>query len=364
MNSHVYTNGMVQLLSKVVDWANDTIKILLVDTNYSPNDAHKFVSDVSTYETTATNYSRKQLTNTTISTLSDGVAYKADPLTWSNLGGGVQLGGAIVYSESTTDADSPILAYLADSGFPTTADGTDLTMTFSSFGVIVITGLSGVLQVTAVSSVFGRTGDVVSASGDYSASQISVSPVGNIASTDVQGALSELDSEKVDNSDFTAPQYLLVTSDANLPNARVIVADAGVAVVDSGTNLSVKLANYSPTIICGEEARITDIPSAATEISIKYRVVISLRFATDIRMFSTVTATGVGNIYLEYSTNAVSWNTLTTNQIGLSVAGTAVTGWEAVPSGAKQDTVYIRLMSVNGDGVSDPRIGVTGFMLR
>jgi len=52
----------------------------------------------------------------------------------------------------------------------------------------------------AVSSVFGRTGTVVAASGDYNASQITNTPNtpgGNIAAVNVQNALNELDTEKL-----------------------------------------------------------------------------------------------------------------------------------------------------------------------
>lgn len=46
-----------------------------------------------------------------------------------------------------------------------------------------------------VSSVFGRTGNVSAQSGDYSASQITNTPAGSIAATDVQAALNELDGD-------------------------------------------------------------------------------------------------------------------------------------------------------------------------
>lgn len=51
-----------------------------------------------------------------------------------------------------------------------------------------------------VGSVFGRTGTVVSASGDYTASQITNVPAGGIAATTVQAALNELDGDKLNNS--------------------------------------------------------------------------------------------------------------------------------------------------------------------
>jgi hypothetical protein len=47
-----------------------------------------------------------------------------------------------------------------------------------------------------VSSVFGRTGAVVSANGDYTASQVTNVAAGNIAAVTVQAAINELDSEK------------------------------------------------------------------------------------------------------------------------------------------------------------------------
>lgn len=48
----------------------------------------------------------------------------------------------------------------------------------------------------SVTSVFTRSGNVVATSGDYTASQVTNVPAGNIAATNVQAALNELDSEK------------------------------------------------------------------------------------------------------------------------------------------------------------------------
>jgi hypothetical protein len=47
-----------------------------------------------------------------------------------------------------------------------------------------------------VTSVFGRTGAVVAQTGDYTASQITNTPAGNISATSVQNAINELDLEK------------------------------------------------------------------------------------------------------------------------------------------------------------------------
>ncbi len=47
----------------------------------------------------------------------------------------------------------------------------------------------------AVASVFGRTGAIVSANGDYTAAQVTNVPAGNLTATDVQGALNELQAD-------------------------------------------------------------------------------------------------------------------------------------------------------------------------
>ena len=48
---------------------------------------------------------------------------------------------------------------------------------------------------SALLSVFGRTGAVTAQAGDYVANQITNTPAGNLASTEVQAALNELQTE-------------------------------------------------------------------------------------------------------------------------------------------------------------------------
>lgn len=54
--------------------------------------------------------------------------------------------------------------------------------------------------VGAVTSVYGRTGDVVAVSGDYDASEVTNTPAGGIVATNVQAAINELDGDKLDTS--------------------------------------------------------------------------------------------------------------------------------------------------------------------
>ena len=56
-------------------------------------------------------------------------------------------------------------------------------------------GISSGAEVNLVDSVFGRTGDVVQVSGDYTASEITNVPAGGIVAVTVQAALDELDGD-------------------------------------------------------------------------------------------------------------------------------------------------------------------------
>ncbi len=76
----------------------------------------------------------------------------------------------------------------------------------------------------AVASVFGRTGPIVAASGDYSAGQVTNTPAGNIAATTVQAALNELDSEKQSISSLAADVRNVVITGLSLATNQVIAA--------------------------------------------------------------------------------------------------------------------------------------------
>ena len=91
----------------------------------------------------------------------------------------------------------------------------------------------------AVSSVFGRTGAVTAASGDYTASQVTNVPAGTISSTNVQDAINEL------SSDITTAQNVL---DAYVTNDEAVAITKGQVVYaygSTGNRMSVKLANNS-----------------------------------------------------------------------------------------------------------------------
>jgi len=65
-----------------------------------------------------------------------------------------------------------------------------------------------------VASVFGRSGNVVAVAGDYSAALVTNTPAGSIAATDVQGAIDELDAEKLSNADNSVALAKLINAAA------------------------------------------------------------------------------------------------------------------------------------------------------
>jgi len=81
-----------------------------------------------------------------------------------------------------------------------------------------------------VSSVFGRAGNVIAVAGDYTASEVTNVPAGNIAAIEVQAALDELDTEKQPlNAELTglgglATNGLLVRTGAGAYTPRSLTA--------------------------------------------------------------------------------------------------------------------------------------------
>ncbi len=109
----------------------------------------------------------------------------------------------------------------------------------------------------AVDSFNGRTGVVVSATNDYGASQIANTPAGNIAATDVQAAIDELDAEKI-GTNFGSSNSVLGTDNSGdivaLPNYSIdttvgTISENTVQVPDGlgGHTISNRTVNFEPS---------------------------------------------------------------------------------------------------------------------
>lgn len=113
----------------------------------------------------------------------------------------------------------------------------------------------------------------------------------------------------------------------------------------------------------------TNMPAAATELFgvVHRRARIDLTYASQIRLMARVSTLGYSTsiLYAQYSTDESAWVTLTTNSlaIGGGSAGTRVTAWENIPTGALAD-VFVRIMGSGGDGVVDPILGTIQLQVR
>ena len=132
--------------------------------------------------------------------------------------------------------------------------GTQFSISFAVGDWIISNGTAWekVDNTDAVASVFGRLGVVTAASGDYTATQITYTATGNVAATNVQSAIDELDSEKLTKAanlaDLVSPStardnlQLGTMSVQNSNNVSIsggsIAGITDLAVADGGTGAS------------------------------------------------------------------------------------------------------------------------------
>lgn len=128
------------------DWGADDLRVLLLDDagsyTFSPDD--DFVSDLTpgSNESTGTGYVRKTMGTVgtvAINKTADRAEFDcADPTTWTGADFGV-VQAMIVFAFVTSDAASPLVAYLDGASFPVTTNSGDLTIQFDAIGVWTLT---------------------------------------------------------------------------------------------------------------------------------------------------------------------------------------------------------------------------------
>ena len=123
MANALYNTGRQAFLEGDIDWLDDTIKAVLVDTaDYTPDLVnHDFLDDVSSAARVATSaaLSGKSADN--------GVADAAD-VVFSSVSGD-QAEALILYKDTGTETTSPLIAYLdSAAGLPVSPDGSDITV--------------------------------------------------------------------------------------------------------------------------------------------------------------------------------------------------------------------------------------------
>ena len=156
--------------------------------------------------------------NSGVATLDSGGKIPTTQLPDSILGQVSYLGTWNATTNTPTLADPPAASTLGDYYIVSTG-GTFASITFAVGDWIISNGVDGWAKVDntdAVASVFGRTGTITATNGDYTASNITNVPAGNVAATEVQAAINELDGDKLAKASNLSDLVSFSTARTNL----------------------------------------------------------------------------------------------------------------------------------------------------
>jgi hypothetical protein len=125
--------------NKEIDFDSDTIKAVLCDTGYTPNqDTHQYASSLAD-ECADASYSRKTLASKAVSYdgASNTLKLDAADFGWTAL---TETFRYLVYVDTQTgsDATSPLIAYV-DFGSQQTATAQDVNITLDADGLVTVT---------------------------------------------------------------------------------------------------------------------------------------------------------------------------------------------------------------------------------
>lgn len=145
MASGVYNKGKYSIGKGTVDWENDTIKVMLLNTSHAFNPDHNFVGDIVANEISGVaNYTggfggsgRKTLATATVTEndTDDAADYDAVDPAWTALGAGDTIRYAVYIKEITNDAAS-VLICCQDLGANYPTNGGDFSLTLNARGIM------------------------------------------------------------------------------------------------------------------------------------------------------------------------------------------------------------------------------------
>lgn len=171
-----------------------------------------------------------------------------------------------------------------------------------------------------VNSVFGRVGIVVAQSGDYNAGQITNAPAGNIASTNVQAALNELDTEKV-------PTTRTITAGTGLSGGGDLSANRTISMPNVGTAGTYGSAIQIPVITTDAQGRVSAITPTALNLQdgeASATASTSTTSGTDVLMDSMTLTPSAGTYLVWFSTSLQSNNNNSVVFVSIYAGGSQV----------------------------------------
>ena len=131
----------VSLCNKEIDLDSDSLKLLLVNSSYTPNqDTHQYKSDVSN-EVTGTGYTAGGATVSSVTVSynsgTNTLSFDAADVTWATASITARYG--ILYDASPgSDATRPLIGYI-DFGGDVTSTGADFTVVWDAAGIDSVT---------------------------------------------------------------------------------------------------------------------------------------------------------------------------------------------------------------------------------
>ena len=137
MASIVYNSYKKEVLDAGIDHVNDTIKVMLVTSSYTPDqDAHDFKDDI-TNEVSGTGYTAggNTLANPTVTVdnVNNKAKFNADNTTWASAT--ITARGAVIYKDTGNAATSPLLCYIDFTTDQSSSNG-NFTLNWNAEGII------------------------------------------------------------------------------------------------------------------------------------------------------------------------------------------------------------------------------------
>jgi len=138
MASNLYNSGVLRLFNGTINYLSSTIKALVVNTGYTFNKGHNFVSDING-EVSGTGYSRLALTGKSISLNSNAntVTFDCDDLVYTGVTTSTAWDAVITFQDSGLDSTSPLLGYLEIDTL--SANGVNIRIVVDEDGIIQVT---------------------------------------------------------------------------------------------------------------------------------------------------------------------------------------------------------------------------------
>ena len=222
-------------------------------------------------------------------------------------------------------------------------------------------------------SVFGRTGNVIAVSGDYTASLVTNTPAGNISATTVQAAINELDSEK--QTVTLADGNILIGNAANVSVSNTVTGDititnTGFTSIGTDKVTTTKIINDAVTTAKILDGNVTNAKLANSGIALAVAST-----GSDVA-FTTASAALGGTATLEVpNASAIARGVISTgtqtlagiktfNDAGTTfAAGTTTRASIRIPTGVAPTTPVAGDIWVQSDSSTQKSAGSTGLVM-